>query len=230
MKPHIIALTLAALPLAASAQTIVPPMQTTVIGPPGSGAERIAGISVSGRAAAQTPVHDVTFLAYARGIVDAETALAALRAAGVENPTIGPPDGMLMTNAPTLVRGTVRNVSTAKLEALQKAALAFAAAHPGVAVDNVRFFARLDDCARVEEQARSAAFAEARRRAQSIASLAGAALGPVIAVSENGGCSQQDPGSVGMPINIAALTTSLTMFENVTFAIVPANSGKRRPL
>lgn len=232
MKPHFAALALAVLPVAASAQVpvpVMPAMRMPIISSPGG--ERVAGISVSGRATVQAPVHDVTLAAYARGVYDTSAALAAMRAAGVDDAGVGPANGMLNVNSPTLLRGTIRNATESKLEALQRAALQFAAAHPGVTIDNVRFAGRLADCEPFESQARSAAFGDARRRAQAIATLAGGTLGPILAVNENGTCQlPTNPNGPEMPLDLSTMTTPISVFENITFALIPNNAPKRRPL
>lgn len=230
MKPHLAVLVLAALPLAAGAQIMpAPPRLPMVVGP---SPDRVAGISVSGRAVVQVPVRDAAVVAYARGDFDTNAALAALRAAGVDDPKIGPPDGMISAHSPAVLRGIVRNVTMKKLEDLQRAGVQFAAAHPGVAVDNVRFTARpsADACARAEEQARGQAFADARRRAQAIASLAGAVAGPVLAASESGGCPALAGDGPEMSLDVSTMTTPITVFENLTFALTTADAAKRRPL
>ena len=60
------------------------------------------------------------------------------------------------------------------------------------------FSARLDDCAQPEQTARAAAFADARRKADAIAALAGVSIDGVATVNENGGCpATVDPSYAG---------------------------------
>ncbi|HTD32353.1 MAG TPA: SIMPL domain-containing protein, partial [Candidatus Elarobacter sp.] len=180
------------LPLAASAQIPVAPR-----GAPA--APSAAGITVQGRGVARFPVKDVQFQAYAHGSANEADVLAALRAAGVENPVIGPPGPQLSANGPTVMRGTVRNVTRAKLDALGRAAVAYMAAHPGATLDSVTFTVPTDACAAHEDEARNAAIADARRRAQAIAALTGVAIQGVTYVSENGGCPLTGDGFQGPP-------------------------------
>jgi len=128
-----------------------------------------------------------------------------------------------------LVRGTVRGVTHAKLDHIGEAAAAYVAAHPGTTVDNVMFSARLEDCPLPEQTARAAAFADARRKADAIAALAGVSIDGVAAVNENGGCpATPDAGYAGQGLDLGTLTTTITMYEYVTFAISPGTASTRR--
>lgn len=230
MKKRFAILALALLPLAASAQA--PP---TRMPPAGSSAAATAGIAVAGTGTARFTVKTVSFVAFVRGPADEAGALAAMRAAGIEDPVIGPVGGNVSFNGPgvTSVRGTIRDVTAAKLERIAQAAASYMRAHPGSTVDNVNFIPRLDDCIAHEETARKAALAEARRKAQAIAELAGVTIEGVLSVAENGGCPgpSDSPFINGGPFDISTLSTTISVYENVTFSIVQGgNSVRRRTL
>jgi len=226
MLKRIAVLGLVLLPLAASAQVNVPRN--------GPGALSAAmGISVQGRGAVRFPVKDVQFVAQARGNADEAAVVAALRAAGVENPVVGPTGSQLYGNGSTTLRGTVRDVSRAKLESLGRAAAAYMLAHPGATLEAVTFSVPSDACAPHEQDARSAAIADARRKAQALAALTGVTVEGVAAVSEFGGCpgpTEFFPGQPGQ-LDLGTLTSTVVVTENVTFTTVPASGSlPRRPL
>jgi uncharacterized protein YggE len=217
MKKRLVVLALALLPVAASAQ----------------GAARLpsaAGITVQGTGSVRISVKAVQLSAQVRGVVDETSAVAALRAAGVEDPVLGPNGARIGTGTQMLVRGTIRGVTRAKLDHIGEAAVAYMAAHPGTVVDNVAFFPRLDDCAVAEQAARTAAFADARRKADALAALAGVSIDGVATVSENGGCPpSQDAGySTPAQFDLGALTSTVVVYEYVTFAISPGTAPARR--
>ena len=218
MKKRLAVLALVLLPLAASAQG--PPMRSLSPG----------GITVQGYGSVRAAVKTVQLIAQVRGVVDETGALAALRAAGVEDPVIGPNGPRIGSGTQVLVRGTIRGVTRAKLDHIGEAAVAYMAAHPGTSLDNVAFTARLDDCAPFEQTARAAAFAEARRKADAIAALAGVSIDGVATVTENGGCpATTDSGYGGQgQLDIGALTTTIVVNEYVTFAISPGTPSTRR--
>ena len=221
------ALVLMLLPLAASAQTL-PTVR------PAPGAAGAQGIGVQGRGVARFPVKTVTFVAYARGNADEPAVLAAMRAAGIDDPVIGPPGSQIGNGSQMMVRGTIHDVSRAKLDRISRAAAAYMIAHPGATVDNVNFTAVADDCAQYEQAARAAAFADARRRAQAVAVLADVTLDGVAAVNEVGGCPlAAEPGMPpygqgGLPFDLATLTATISVTESVVFAITPAPAPARR--
>ena len=188
---------------------------------------------------ARFPVKTVTFVAYARGNADEAAVLAAMRAAGIDDPVIGPPGSQIGNGGQMMVRGTIHDVSRAKLDRISRAAMAYMVAHPGATVDNVNFAAAADDCAQYEQTARAAAFADARRRAQAIAALADVTLEGVAAVSEIGGCplpveSAVQPYTQGaVPFDLGTLTATISVTESITFAITPAPApapARRRTL
>lgn len=188
------------------------------------------GITVAGTGTVRVPVKTVQFTAQVRGSMDEASALAALRAAGVDDPVLGPNGPRIGSGTQVLVRGTVRGVTHAKLDRIGDAAAAYVAAHPGTTVDNVTFFPRLDDCAQSEQTARAAAFADARRKADAIAALAGVSIDGVAAVNENGGCPVNSETGYGGPgqFDLGTLSSTISMYEYVTFAISPSTGPTRR--
>src|SRR5665213_3804337 len=151
MLKRVAVLAFALLPLAASAQTAVPPPRGVV----------------------RYPVKTVTFAAQVRGYADETAALAAMRAAGIDDPVIGPPGSQINNGSQSMLRGTVRDVTRAKLERIALAAADFMRTHPGITMEGVNVFPGADGCSGFEQAAREAAFADARRKAQAIAALAG---------------------------------------------------------
>jgi hypothetical protein len=222
MKKRLAIAVLLLVPLAASAQV------------PVRGAGSAGGIVVTGRGVARTPVKVLRFMAQARGQADERAVLAALRNAGIEDPVIGPvgPNLWLNSNSPTAVRGTIRDVSQAKLEKIALAAAEYVRAHPGTVLESIQFSPRIEDCAPIEQTARLAALGDARRRALAIAAASGVTLDAVVAVSENGGCPMENDqfNSSQQMLDLGTLTTTVTMFESVTYAIAPGEGGRRRPL
>jgi hypothetical protein len=219
-------LVLTLLPLAASAQSL-PSVQR--FGTSGS-----QGIVVQGRGVARFPVKTVTFFAATRGNADEPAVLAAMRAAGIDDPLIGPMGSQINNSGQSMVRGTIHDVTRAKLDRVARAAVAYVIAHPGTNVDNVNFSATAEDCAQHEQAARTAAIADARRKAQAIAALADVALDGIVAVSENGGCplageaAMQPYGQGGLPFDLSTLNATISIGESVTFAITSAPSPARR--
>lgn len=227
MLKRIAVLGIVLLPLVASAQVPVPPRNF------GGALSAATGITVQGHGAVRFPVKDVQFIAQAHGDADDAAVLAALRAAGVENPVIGPTGPQLYANASTTLRGTVRDATRAKLESLGRAAGAYMLAHPGTRLDNVSFSVPNDACAPHEQGARSAAIADARRKAQALAALTGVTVEGVAAVSEFGGCpgpAENFQGPQGQ-LDLGTLTSTVVVTENVTFTTAPASGSQpRRPL
>lgn len=214
-------------PLAASAQVQRAPF-------PGAPA---GGITVAGRGIVRIPVKTLRFVAYARGPADEQAVIAAMRAAGIDEPAIGPAGSQITFNAsaPTALRGVVHDVSQAKLERIAAAAADYVHAHPGVTLEGVQFSPRIDDCATFEETARTAALADARRKAQAIAAASSLGLGGVVAVNESGGCPAEIDSAFNngpqSPLDLATLTTVLQVNEAVTYATVAAEQpGRRLPL
>ena len=226
MKTRLAVLALALLPLAASAQV---PMR---IPQSGSGAAPSGGITVAGHGSARFAVKTLTFIAYVRGPADEAGALAAMRSAGIDDAVVGPPGAQISmsSSGPTILRGTIRDVTVAKLERIGQAAANYVRAHPGAAVDNVNFSPRYDDCAGHEQTARAAAVADARRKAQAVAELAGVTIEGVAAVNENGGCPVQSESQYGPsgPFDVATLMATISVYENVTFSIVQGSPSTRR--
>jgi uncharacterized protein YggE len=219
MKKRLAVLAMVLLPVAASAQ-----------GPPIPRSPNAGGIIVQGYGSVRIPVKSVQLIAQVRGVVDETSALAALRAAGVEDPAMGPNGPRIGSGTQLLVRGTIHGVTRAKLDRVGEAAVAYMAAHPGTTVDNVAFSPRLDDCAPAEQTARAAAFADARRKADAIAALAGVSIDGVATVSESGGCpATTDSGYGGQgQFDLGTLTSTIVVNEYVTFAISPGTASTRR--
>ncbi|HEY0381588.1 MAG TPA: SIMPL domain-containing protein [Candidatus Elarobacter sp.] len=226
MKKLLALLAVMLLPVAASAQA---PLQI-----PRAAAAGGSGITVSGYGTARVAVKTVQFTAQARGVADEAGALAAMRAAGVEEPVLGPYGARISRGDSVLVRGIVRDVTHAKLDRIAAAAAVYVAAHPGTAVDNVVFNARLDDCAALEQTARAAALADARRKADAIAALAGVSIDGVASVNETAGCPAAPDSGYGPGPNqfdLGTLTSTIAVYEYVTFAISQgAGPARRRPL
>jgi uncharacterized protein YggE len=190
-----------------------------------------AGITVSGFGRATVPVTTVRFVAFVRGNADEAGAIAAMRAAGIDEPAVGSPGNQLFfgsnDNGRSMLRGTVRNVTQAKLIAIGRAAESYVRAHPGSAVENVQFFGRLDDCPAAEQNARTMAIADARRRAGAIASALAVAVGSPVDVTENGGCNNTGDGGE-VPIDVSTLTSTLSLNVRITYGIAPPADGARR--
>jgi hypothetical protein len=220
MKIRLAVLAMVLLPLTASAQAPIPFRVPDTAG----------GITVTGFGFARIAVKTVKFSAQVRGFPDEAGALAAMRAAGIEEPLIGPSGPILPSGNQTLLRGTVRDVTRAKLDRLGEAAAAYVRAHPGSSVDSVYFQPLLDDCAAHEQAARTAALAEARRKADAIAALAKVSIDGVAAVTENGGCPLSIDRGNGSQIefDIGSLTATISVYDNVTFAISPGAASTRR--
>lgn len=219
MNKRLVVLAIVLLPLAAGAQGGPAPRL------PGPG-----GITVQGTGSVRIPVKTVQLTAQVRGIVDEANALAALRAAGVEDPAIGPNGPRVGSGTQVLVRGTVRGATHDKLDRIGGAATAYVALHPGISIDNVVFSARVDNCAESEQTARAAALADARRKADAIAALAGVSVDGVATVNENGGCpTLPEPGYGGQgQFDLGSMTTTIVVYEYVTFAISPGTASTRR--
>lgn len=216
MKMRLAVLAIVLLPLGANAQ-----------GLPARGIPASGGIAVQGTGSVRVAVKVVQLAAQVRGIVDEGNALAALRAAGVEDPVIGPSGSRVGPGTQVLVRGTIRNVTHAKLDRIGEAATAYVASHAGLAIDNVSFSARVDDCAQFEQTARAAALADARRKADAIAALAGVSIDGVATVNENGGCPATD-ALYGGQFDLGTLMSTIVVSEYVTFAISPGTASTRR--
>ncbi len=229
MKMRLAILLLALVPLAGAAQPV--PDSPPVGLPIGRGAPPPpAGITVFATAQQRVAVRQVQFIAYAHGNLDEAGALAAMRAAGIDDPSVGSPGPILAPGNRALLRGTIRNASRAKLETIAAAVGSYVRDHPAVGVDSVQFFAPLVGCPELEAPVRARALAEARRRAEAIAAAAGVALDGVSAVAESGGCPAVGENVSGPQVDPTTLTTSLSVAETVTFAIVPQGGARRRPL
>jgi len=224
MKKGVLIAAVALLPLAAGAQTGVP------VRPPPANAGA-GGIAVLGQGSVRFAVRTLRFMAYARGNVEESSVLAAMRAAGIDDPSLGPAGPQFGPNQPVVARGTVRDLTRPKLERLGQAAADYIRAHPGTALDNVNFSAPLDQCPPHEQEARARAIADARRKAEAIASLTGIVLGAVASVNEQGGCpADQDGFSPALQLDLTTFTAAVVVNEYVTFTVLPGSGGLRRPL
>jgi hypothetical protein len=224
MKKLLAVTALALLPLATSAQVPLPAR--------GGGPGITAGITVQGHATVRYPVKTVQFTAQVHGAADEAGVIAAMRAAGIDDPVVGPAGSQLYRGNQSLLRGTIREVSRAKLEHVGQAAAQYVSSHPGAALDGVNFAATPEDCAAHEQAARGAALDDARHRADAIAAHAGVAIGGVAAVSESGGCPYGPDGMLGVfgsqQLDLGRLTASVTVLETVTFSIATATGPSRR--
>ncbi len=182
-------------------------------------------ITVQGRAVVRYAVTSVDFAATARGNTDDAAVIAAMRAAGIDDPTVGPYGSQVGQGTPALVRGTVHDVTHAKLERIAAAAAEYLRAHPGVHVDNIAFSPAPSACAPHEAEVRAAALADARRKADSIAALTGLVVDGVASVSEFGSVCPVPDGPFQGPsagaVDLGALTSSATASEQVTFTASP---------
>ena len=226
-KSLAVAVALALLPLAASAQAPMLPPRSGVTGVSG-------GITVQGHGSVRYPVKTVQFNAQVRGAADEAGVLAAMRAAGIEDSVVGPAGSQFFRGNQSMLRGTIRDASRAKLERIGAAAAQYLSAHPGAALDAVNFFPIAEECSAHEQAARSAALSDARHKADAIAALAGVSIDSVAAVGESGGCpfgldlslGQFGPGL----LDLATLMTAVTVTETVTFSIATeAGPSRRRP-
>jgi|GEM_PF-2192537 len=223
IQKRLVVLALVLLPLAASAQApMAPPFRV-----PGTA----GGITVSSYGSVSFAVNAVRFTAQAHGLPDDAGVLAAMRAAGIEDPVIGPAGPQISSGNQAVLRGTIRGVTRAKLDRMGEAAASYVRAHPGSALDNVMFSPVLADCATSEQTARAAAMADARRKADALAALAGVTIDGVAAVNESGGCPiGTDRSRFGgqTEFDLGTLTSTIALFENVTFAISPGTASTRR--
>src|SRR5271166_2670346 len=183
------------------------------------------GITVTSRATVRVPADGIRFevnLSGSLGDADEDAVLSSLRAAGVESPQMIYPS-IVSANSPTIVRGTLRNPTRERVEALGKAALSLLAAHPNLKLQTLGAAPFLDDCAKAEEQARRQAFDDARRRASAIAALAHVSAAQILSVTEISApaCAPSDGRPAGFVQNgierDPAVYVAVT--ESVTFAI-----------
>ncbi len=222
MKKRLAILAMVLLPLAASAQApIVPPFRV-----PGT----TRGITVSGHGSVTVAVKTVAVIAYVRGLTDDTGALAAMRAAGIDDPVAGPAGPQISSGNPAMLRGTIHGVTRAKLDRIGESAASFVRAHPGSAIDNVTFNPVVDECLASEQAARTAAMTEARRKADAIAALAGVSIDGVASVGETGGCPGAPDRRYGNQgdFDLGTLTSTIAISEIVTFAISPGTASTRR--
>jgi hypothetical protein len=123
-----------------------------------------AGISVAGRATVHAPADAVWFEVMLTGnATDADLAsiVQALKTNGVVNPQIVYPSFVNAGSGPTL-RGAVRPPTRDRIAALGLLAQSLSAVRPALRLQRAIVTPFVDDCAKLEEQARTAALADAR--------------------------------------------------------------------
>lgn len=87
-----------------------------------------------------------------------------------------------------------------------------------VAITDVSFYGPAAECPAIEQRARDAALADARRRASAIASSSKMSLGPQIAVAETGGCPQVGVSGGATAVDVATMSMRVLVTDTVTFA------------
>ena len=207
MKPVLATLLLIAVPLGAGAQT--PPQQ---------------GITVTGNGTASAAVSTAIVRVSMNRLAgdDGSYMVSRLKAAGVTDASA---DTGLMGNTQTIiVHGHLNGLTRAKVDAVTRAASQLGANVPPqfasfVGLTNVQFYGLAADCPPIEQRAREAALADARRRAEAIAANGSVHLGERLAVAESGGCQRAGPFGGAFAIDTEALTMSVPVSETVTYAI-----------
>jgi uncharacterized protein DUF541 len=208
MLRHVVAsLVLIGLPLAAVGQT-----------PPAAGSA--AGIQATGRATAAAPVTAVAVRVTVPTIRggDGSDLLARVKAAGVEDAVLADGDGS-MGPAMLLVHGRLTGATRAKIDAVSQAAGDFGKARNMPTVVSAHFYGLAADCPAIEQRAREAALADARRRAGAIAAASNVRLGETLAVVESGGCQRPGPFGGAFLIDTSTMTMRVGVDETVTFAV-----------
>jgi hypothetical protein len=178
-----------------------------------------AGVTVTGSASQRFPVQTVQITAFGHGAVNEGDVIAAMRAAGLEGPSVSPAGLSFPNRGQFVLRGTINAVTPAKLDAIAVAAAAFVQAHPNVGIDNVQMQAPLEGCPALEDAIRVRAFAEARRRAEALARDAGVVLGDPKALIQGGGCPMNGAELGGVPVDPTTFTAAMTVSVTVTFAL-----------
>jgi hypothetical protein len=212
MKHVLPALLLIGLPLAAGAQTPLP-------GAPAP-APPAPGITATGKGISTAVVTTALVRVVASGVTDPTGLNDALRAAGVEalTPDRGRP---LPAGVPlTGIRGRIPNATRDRLDAVAAAVRRYVDTHNGTSVVDLRFYGPASDCPAIEQRAREAALADARRRAAAIAEMNRASLGAQTAVAETGGCPQAGPMGGAFSIDVSTMSMRVAVQETVTFAVV----------
>jgi uncharacterized protein YggE len=195
----ILALVLAALPVAADAQTQ-------------AGAPQDA-IRVTGLGTATGTVDSAIVRVGLRGFDDPSELVAGLRSAGVA-------DAMSDRTANGwLLHGHANALSRTTIDAVSRVAAAFGARHQQMEISEISFYGLASACPAIEQRARAAALDDARQRAEEIAATSNAHAGVLTADVESGGC--QRPGPLGgvLPIDPLTLTMRVSVQEVVTFGI-----------
>lgn len=206
MKFAVALLLLAGLPMAAVGQTSIAPKDPP---PP--------GITATGKGVATASVTTALVRVIARGVTDEAQLLTALKSAGVEDASLD--KGGSNGYGAIAVRGRLSNATPAKLDAITQAVRTFAQAHPPTPLLDVHFYGPAADCPAIEQRAREAALADARRRAGALATSARLRLGDQVAVAETGGCPQVGPSGGANAIDATTISMRVLVNETVTFAI-----------
>jgi uncharacterized protein YggE len=234
---------LALAPLLGSAQ-VVPAPVVVAPGVPGQ-ALSTGGLTVSGRATIAVPAdrmsvavrlspHNVT-----NGALDglAKSVADTMRGAGIGDAReVLPLVGFLGPNSQVAVLGTIEHPTRTAVETILRSVLATIPDATAAAVGNnyqVTTSLLLDDCSGAEMRAQTAAFEDARARAQRAATAAGIHLGAIVAIVENSAFSDiacranADGQNAGVVVNFAggggdpygSLTIPVTATASVTYAI-----------
>lgn len=129
-------------------------------------------------------------------------------------------------NSVPVIVGTIAKPTREKAEAILRVVLAALPDSVTAVVQNpqVQTSLLVDDCSSAEGRAQSAAFADARRRAESVSRDAGVQLGSVTSVLQTSvlasACTSAGDGSYGNGFEaLGPLETTVSINETVTFAI-----------
>jgi uncharacterized protein YggE len=207
MKHVTAMLLLIGLPVAAGAET---PTQAPSQPPP--------VITATGHGIANAVVTTALVRVVAGGVADESGLVEAIRAAGVENPVAERgrprPDGVALLG----IRGRVSDATHARLDAVAAAVTRYGKTHSGTSIVDIRFYGTAADCPAIEQRAREAALADARRRARAIAETNSTPLGAQLAVAETGGCPRVGPSGGAFAIDVATMSMRVVVEQTVTFA------------
>jgi uncharacterized protein YggE len=153
---------------------------------------------------------------------DGSYMVSRLKAAGVADAVAEP----TMAGGPQLivVHGHLTGLTKAKLDAVTRAASQFGSNVPPqfaalVALSGVHYYGLATDCPAIEQRAREAALADARRRAEAIAANGAVHLGERLTVVESGGCPRAGPFGGTFAIDTDTLSMSVPVSETVTYAL-----------
>jgi len=206
MKHVLASLLIVGVPVAASAQTSP------------------QGITVTGNGSASAVVSTVVVRVSMNRMAgdDGSYLVARLKAAGVADASAD--TGMAGGPQLITVHGHLTGLTKAKLDAVTRAATQFGTAVPPqfaplVGLSGVHYYGLATDCPAIEQRAREAALADARRRAEAIAANGAVHLGERVAVVESGGCQRAGPFGGAYAIDTETLSMSVPVSETVTYAL-----------